>query len=166
MAAARAAEDKARQEAAAKEAEAKEAAERQRIAEEQEAKAAAAREAEAKSKAAAASPPAADTSKSVPSTPHKAELVRETRNEHVARGPVVKRWVRRARIGRCRYAGQKIMPPGRYVVAGGDSLWRIALRHYRSGLYFMRIYRANRDLLRNPNRIYPCQRLYLPRKRG
>ena len=50
--------------------------------------------------------------------------------------------------------------------ATGPSLWRIALRHYRSGLYFMRIYRANREILSSPNLIHPCDRLYLPRKRG
>ncbi len=94
-----------------------------------------------------------------------ARAVREASN-HRAHGPVVKRWIRRARVGSCRYAGQKISLPGRYVAAPGDTLWRIALRHYRSGLYFMRIYRANRDIIRDPNLIHPCQRFYLPKKRG
>lgn len=82
----------------------------------------------------------------------------------LARGPVVKPWVRRARQGRCRAAGEKILLPGRYTVARGDNLWLIALRHYRTGYYFRRIYLANRDIIRNPNRIYACQRLYLPRR--
>lgn len=81
-----------------------------------------------------------------------------------ARGPVVKRWIRRARQGRCRFAGHKVSLPGRYTVADGDNLWLIALRHYHEGWYFRRIYRANRDIVRNPNLIYPCDRLYLPRR--
>ncbi|MBS0269179.1 MAG: LysM peptidoglycan-binding domain-containing protein [Proteobacteria bacterium] len=83
---------------------------------------------------------------------------------NLARGPVVKPWVRRARQGRCRAAGEKVLLPGRYTVARGDNLWRIALRHYGSGLYFKRIYRANRNVIRDPSHIYACERLYLPRR--
>ncbi|CAA2138943.1 LysM peptidoglycan-binding domain-containing protein [Hyphomicrobium sp. ghe19] len=78
-------------------------------------------------------------------------------------GPVVKRWVRQPRQGRCRLAGHKVLLPGRYTVARGDNLWLIALRHYHDGWYFRRIYRANQDVIRNPNLIHPCERLYLPR---
>jgi colicin import membrane protein len=160
--AAKAAAEKAQRDAAAKE-----AADRQRIAEAETAKTPAAKETEEKTKAAAPSPPPTQSKEhAAHSRRHEAKFVREARNTHLAHGPVVKRWVRRLRHGQCRYAGQKISLPGRYVVARGDSLWRIALRHYRSGLYFMRIYRANRDLIRNANLIHPCQRLYLPRKRG
>ena len=81
-----------------------------------------------------------------------------------AHGPVVKPWVRRARQGRCRFAGHKVLLPGRYTVARGDNLWLIALRHYHDGWFFRRIYRANRDVIRNPSLIYPCQRLYLPHR--
>ncbi len=172
IAAAKEAEDKAAREAAAREAAAKEAAareaaEKQRIADAEAAKAAAVSEAKEMAKAVVPPPPSPPETKAAatPPRPHQAQLVREATN-HIARGPVVKRWIRRARQGRCRYAGRKILLPGLYVVAPGDTLWRIALRHYRSGLYFMRIYRTNRDLIRNPNRIYPCERLYLPRKRG
>jgi nucleoid-associated protein YgaU len=96
---------------------------------------------------------------------HDAHASREARN-HLARGPVVKRWIRRARPGRCRFAGRKILLPGRYTVARGDTLSLISLRHYRTSRYYFRIYRANRDIIGNPNRIYPCERLYLPRRRG
>ena len=35
---------------------------------------------------------------------------------NLARGPAVKRWVWRARDARCRQAGRRIVPPGRYTV--------------------------------------------------
>lgn len=80
---------------------------------------------------------------------------------------VRKRRHRRARrYARCNWrAGRRIHPPGTYVVSRGDSLWRISRRHYRLGRRYRRIYRANRRKVRNPNLIYPCQNLYIPRTR-
>lgn len=52
--------------------------------------------------------------------------------------------------------------PGGYVVRRGDTLWGIARRHYGNGEGYRRIYRANRGRIRNPNRIYVNQRIYLP----
>jgi colicin import membrane protein len=158
------AEERAKQEAAAKD-----AADRQRAAEDA-ARAAALKAADEKAKAATASPaPVAKDGASVAFELHEARTVREARNTRLARGPVVKPWMRRVRHerqgwGRCENAGRRISLPGHYVVARGDTLWQIALRHYRSGLYFMRIYRANRDVIRSPNAIYACERLYLPRR--
>ncbi len=51
---------------------------------------------------------------------------------------------------------------GMYVVRRGDTLWGIAKRHYGKGSKYRRIYGANRRRIRNPNRIYPRQRLYIP----
>lgn len=81
----------------------------------------------------------------------------------VRRGPAVARWVHRAG---CRAAGRRIKPPGVYTVAGGDNLWRISRRHYSIGRAYRKIWRANAKNIRNPDLIYPCQRLYLPRRRG
>jgi nucleoid-associated protein YgaU len=81
-------------------------------------------------------------------------------------------WMQTAAIGsagggatnrRCRLAGRTIKVPGRYVVADGDSLWSIAVRHYDNGTLYKRIYRVNRRRIADPDRIRPCQRLYLPR---
>ncbi|MEO1710620.1 MAG: LysM peptidoglycan-binding domain-containing protein [Pseudomonadota bacterium] len=66
--------------------------------------------------------------------------------------------------GRCRRAGRRARLPGRYVVRRGDSLWRIARRHYGKGKRFRRIYRANQHKIRRPNLIYPCQRFRMPRR--
>ncbi|WP_244437597.1 LysM peptidoglycan-binding domain-containing protein [Hyphomicrobium denitrificans] len=84
-------------------------------------------------------------------------------SRRLARGPVVRRWIRRA--PRCRFAGRRIMPPGHYTVQSGDTLWRISRRHYRAGRLYWRLYHANRSIIRNPNLIYPCQRIFVPRRR-
>jgi nucleoid-associated protein YgaU len=44
-----------------------------------------------------------------------------------------------------------------------DTLSAIALVHYGAALRYRMIFAANRRRLCSPHRIYPCQRLYLPR---
>ncbi len=83
------------------------------------------------------------------------------------RGTAVKRWVWRSGGGRsCRAAGRRIVPPARYTVQRGDSLWRISVRHYNQGRRYLRIYRANRSIIANPDLIYPCQRVRVPKPGG
>jgi nucleoid-associated protein YgaU len=50
------------------------------------------------------------------------------------------------------------------VVSRGDSLWRISRVTYGAGLRYAVVYKANRDQIRNPNRIYPGQIFVLPMK--
>jgi nucleoid-associated protein YgaU len=50
------------------------------------------------------------------------------------------------------------------VVSRGDSLWRISHVTYGAGLRYVVVYKANRDQIRNPNRIYPGQIFVLPAK--
>jgi nucleoid-associated protein YgaU len=50
------------------------------------------------------------------------------------------------------------------VVSRGDSLWRISRVTYGTGMRYAFVYRANRDQIRNPNRIYPGQIFVLPMK--
>ena len=52
--------------------------------------------------------------------------------------------------------------PDSYVVKKGDSLWKIAGKVYHNPLKWPRIYRANRDKISNPNKIYPSQVLTIP----
>lgn len=80
------------------------------------------------------------------------------------RGTAVKRWLYRSKV--CSSAGRKSFAPKRYVVARGDSLWRISSRHYNAGRHYGRIYRANRDRISDPDLIYPCQRFLVPRRRA
>lgn len=50
-----------------------------------------------------------------------------------------------------------------YVVRSGDSLSRIAKRHYGDASQWTRIYEANRGLIgANPDLIHPGQELVLP----
>jgi nucleoid-associated protein YgaU len=50
------------------------------------------------------------------------------------------------------------------VVSRGDSLWRISRVTYGAGVRYAVVYKANRDRIRNPNRIYPGQIFVLPMK--
>ena len=50
------------------------------------------------------------------------------------------------------------------VVSRGDSLWRISRVTYGAGMRYAVVYKANRDQIRNPNRIYPGQIFVLPTK--
>jgi len=48
------------------------------------------------------------------------------------------------------------------IVSRGDSLWRISRLTYGAGMRYAVVYKANRDQIRNPNRIYPGQIFVLP----
>lgn len=53
-------------------------------------------------------------------------------------------------------------PEGKLSVEKGNSLWRIARRAYGSGYEYLAIYRANKEQIRDPNRIYPGQVIIIP----
>ena len=48
------------------------------------------------------------------------------------------------------------------VVSRGDSLWRISRLTYGDGARYALVWRANRDRIRDPDRIYPGQTFVLP----
>jgi nucleoid-associated protein YgaU len=50
------------------------------------------------------------------------------------------------------------------VVSRGDSLWRISRVTYGAGTRYAVVYKANRDRIRDPNRIYPGLIFILPMK--
>jgi hypothetical protein len=52
--------------------------------------------------------------------------------------------------------------PTKYVVKKGDSLWKIAGKVYHNPLKWPRIYRANKEKIKNPNRIFANQVLIIP----
>ena len=49
-----------------------------------------------------------------------------------------------------------------YEVVTGDSLSKIAKREYGDASEWKRIYEANQDVLKNPDKIYPGQKLKIP----
>lgn len=52
---------------------------------------------------------------------------------------------------------------GTYTVKRGDCLWLIAKKFYGSGAKYTKIYEANRDKIKNPDRIYVGQVLTIPK---
>lgn len=54
------------------------------------------------------------------------------------------------------------LSPGQMVVQPGSNLWRIARQTYGSGARYTVIYLANREHIRDPNRIYPGQIFSIP----
>jgi LysM repeat protein len=60
-------------------------------------------------------------------------------------------------------AGPVLGESGSYVVKRGNSLWWIARRMYGQGPRYTAIYSANRDLIRDPDVIYPGQVFKLPK---
>jgi len=59
-------------------------------------------------------------------------------------------------------------PPGdnpytqTYVVQSGDSLSKIAQRYYGDASLYDKIFQANRDVLKDPNKIQVGQKLRIP----
>lgn len=49
-----------------------------------------------------------------------------------------------------------------YTVKQGDCLWNIAKKQYGNGADYNKIYNANKNLIKNPNLIYPGQKLVIP----
>lgn len=51
---------------------------------------------------------------------------------------------------------------GKAIIRRGDTLWDIAHRFYGRGVHYRTIFRANRELIARPGRIYPGQVFDLP----
>jgi len=49
-----------------------------------------------------------------------------------------------------------------YVVKRGDTLSKIAEGHYGDKMLYPKIFEANRDILKDPNKIKPGQKLRIP----
>jgi len=51
-----------------------------------------------------------------------------------------------------------------YTVKSGDSLWKIAQQFYGDGNKYNDIFAANKEVIKNPDLIYPGQTLRIPKK--
>ena len=49
-----------------------------------------------------------------------------------------------------------------YTVQSGDTLSKIAQKYYGDPSLYPKIFEANRDQLKDPNRIFPGQKLKIP----
>ena len=49
-----------------------------------------------------------------------------------------------------------------YEVKKGDSLSKIAQQYYGDPMLYPRIFEANKDILKDPNKIQPGQKLRIP----
>lgn len=49
-----------------------------------------------------------------------------------------------------------------YTIKRGDTLWAIATKYYGKGSQYTKIYNANRNIIKNPNLIYPGQKITIP----
>ena len=49
-----------------------------------------------------------------------------------------------------------------YVVKSGDTLGKIAQKHYGKAAYSNLIFKANSDILKNPNQLRPGMKLIIP----
>lgn len=52
-----------------------------------------------------------------------------------------------------------------YTVKSGDSLWKIAQEFYGNGNKYQEIFEANKEVIKNPDLIYPGQTLRIPKKK-
>lgn len=82
------------------------------------------------------------------------------------RAPIVRKLEKKAAVVKVasttRPTAQKA-PAKTYVVKKGDSLWAIAKLTYGNGADYPKIYAANKAVIgKNPNLIYPGQKLVLP----
>lgn len=58
----------------------------------------------------------------------------------------------------------QVLSEQQYTVQSGDSLSRIAKRFYGDGNAWKQIFEANRDTLKDPDKIFPGQVLTIPPK--
>lgn len=49
-----------------------------------------------------------------------------------------------------------------YQIEKGDTLWAIAKHHYGDGNAYQRIFEANRDVIEDPDKIFPGQKIRIP----
>ena len=49
------------------------------------------------------------------------------------------------------------------LIQSGDTLWGIAERVYGNGARYQEIFEANREVIENPDLIYPGQKIRIPR---
>jgi len=49
-----------------------------------------------------------------------------------------------------------------YTIQSGDSLWAIAQKHLGNGNEYTKIFEANKEVIKDPDLIYPGQKIRIP----
>ena len=49
-----------------------------------------------------------------------------------------------------------------YTIQSGDSLWKLASAHYGDGNKWQALFEANREVIKDPDKIYPGQQIRVP----
>jgi nucleoid-associated protein YgaU len=49
-----------------------------------------------------------------------------------------------------------------YEIAKGDTLWKIATKYYDDGNQYPKIFEANREVIKDPDLIFPGQKIRIP----
>lgn len=50
-----------------------------------------------------------------------------------------------------------------YTIQKGDTLWKIAEKAYSNGAKYQKIFEANREVIKDPDKIYPGQKIRIPK---
>ena len=50
-----------------------------------------------------------------------------------------------------------------YIIEKGDSLWKIAEKAYGNGAKYTAIFEANREVIEDPDKIFPGQKIRIPK---
>ena len=51
-----------------------------------------------------------------------------------------------------------------YTIEKGDSLWKVADKHYGNGNDYQKLFEANKEVIKDPDLIYPGQKIRVPPK--
>lgn len=53
-----------------------------------------------------------------------------------------------------------------YTIVSGDSLWKIAKKYYGNGNKYPVLFEENREVIKDPDKIYPGQKIRIPKLNG
>ena len=60
-------------------------------------------------------------------------------------------------------AGVQVEEVAYYEIQKGDTLWKVATEFYGNGSKYTAIFEANREVIKNPDLIYPGQKIRIPK---
>jgi nucleoid-associated protein YgaU len=113
---------------------------------------------------AAKEPAPAETAKAPETEPAKAAETVQVEPEAMTAEPEIQTAAKAAEPAAETVAPALTKADASVIIRRGDSLWRISRRVYGRGVRYSTIYLANKEKVRNPNRIWPGQVMMIPEK--